>query len=116
MIRIALDAMGGDNAPAVEVEGVSHALRDLPAGFLVQLVGQREPIERELDRIAIYVPSPYNNEWTRARLGNNRKLDFRELSADQFEDFWRIGCFGGFLVGREAARRAPRTFPSPCRK
>jgi NAD(P)-dependent dehydrogenase (short-subunit alcohol dehydrogenase family) len=37
--------------------------------------------------------------------GNNRKLDFRELSAQQFEDFWRIGCFGGFLVGREAARR-----------
>jgi len=37
--------------------------------------------------------------------GNNRKLDFRELSAELFEDFWRIGCFGGFLVGREAARR-----------
>jgi NAD(P)-dependent dehydrogenase (short-subunit alcohol dehydrogenase family) len=37
--------------------------------------------------------------------GNNRRLDFRELSAQMFEDFWRIGCFGGFLVGREAARR-----------
>jgi NAD(P)-dependent dehydrogenase (short-subunit alcohol dehydrogenase family) len=37
--------------------------------------------------------------------GNNRKLDFRELSAEAFEEFWRIGCFGGFLVGREAARR-----------
>jgi len=37
--------------------------------------------------------------------GNNRKFDFRELSAEMFEDFWRIGCFGGFLVGREAARR-----------
>jgi NAD(P)-dependent dehydrogenase (short-subunit alcohol dehydrogenase family) len=37
--------------------------------------------------------------------GNNRKLDFRELPAEQFEEFWRIGCFGGFLVGREAARR-----------
>lgn len=37
--------------------------------------------------------------------GNNRKLDFRELSAEMFEDFWRVGCFGGFLVGREAARR-----------
>src|SRR5207253_1599830 len=21
------------------------------------------------------------------------------------EEFWRVGCFGGFLVGREAARR-----------
>lgn len=37
--------------------------------------------------------------------GNNRRIDFRELSAEQFEDFWRVGCFGGFLVGREAARR-----------
>jgi NAD(P)-dependent dehydrogenase (short-subunit alcohol dehydrogenase family) len=37
--------------------------------------------------------------------GNNRQLDFRELSAEDFESFWRVGCFGGFLVGREAARR-----------
>ncbi|HXF17470.1 MAG TPA: SDR family NAD(P)-dependent oxidoreductase [Burkholderiales bacterium] len=37
--------------------------------------------------------------------GNNRKQDFRELPAETFEEFWRIGCFGGFLVGREAARR-----------
>jgi NAD(P)-dependent dehydrogenase (short-subunit alcohol dehydrogenase family) len=37
--------------------------------------------------------------------GNNRRLDFRELTAETFEEFWRIGCLGGFLVGREAARR-----------
>jgi NAD(P)-dependent dehydrogenase (short-subunit alcohol dehydrogenase family) len=37
--------------------------------------------------------------------GNNQKIDFRELTAAQFEDFWRVGCFSGFLVGREAARR-----------
>src|SRR5918995_4098309 len=37
--------------------------------------------------------------------GNNRRIDFREVTAKQFEDFWRVGCFGGFLVGREAARR-----------
>jgi NAD(P)-dependent dehydrogenase (short-subunit alcohol dehydrogenase family) len=37
--------------------------------------------------------------------GNNRRIDFRDLSAAQFEDFWRVGCFGGFLVGREIARR-----------
>ena len=37
--------------------------------------------------------------------GNNRRIDFRELTAQQFEDFWRTGCFGGFLVGRETARR-----------
>jgi NAD(P)-dependent dehydrogenase (short-subunit alcohol dehydrogenase family) len=37
--------------------------------------------------------------------GNNRRTDFRELTAETFEEFWRVGCFGGFLVGREAARR-----------
>jgi NAD(P)-dependent dehydrogenase (short-subunit alcohol dehydrogenase family) len=37
--------------------------------------------------------------------GINQRIDFRELSAAQFESFWRVGCFGGFLVGREAARR-----------
>jgi NAD(P)-dependent dehydrogenase (short-subunit alcohol dehydrogenase family) len=37
--------------------------------------------------------------------GNNRRSDFRELGAATFEEFWRVGCFGGFLVGREAARR-----------
>jgi NAD(P)-dependent dehydrogenase (short-subunit alcohol dehydrogenase family) len=37
--------------------------------------------------------------------GLNRKGDFRTLAAAEFEEAWRIGCFGGFLVGREAARR-----------
>src|ERR1700681_2543167 len=37
--------------------------------------------------------------------GNNRRMDFRKLSADLFEDFWRAGCFGGFLVAQEGARR-----------
>jgi NAD(P)-dependent dehydrogenase (short-subunit alcohol dehydrogenase family) len=37
--------------------------------------------------------------------GNNRIIDFTQLTAAQFEDFWRVGCFAGFLVGREAARR-----------
>jgi NAD(P)-dependent dehydrogenase (short-subunit alcohol dehydrogenase family) len=37
--------------------------------------------------------------------GNNQKIDFCEVTAQLFEDFWRVGCFAGFLVGREAARR-----------
>lgn len=37
--------------------------------------------------------------------GNNQRIDFRALTAQRFEDFWRVGCFGGFLVGREAVRR-----------
>ena len=37
--------------------------------------------------------------------GNNALIDFLKLTAAQFEDFWRVGCYAGFLVGREAARR-----------
>jgi len=37
--------------------------------------------------------------------GNNLFVDFRQTEAALFEDMWRVGCFGGFLVGREAARR-----------
>ena len=49
-MRIALDAMGTDRHPAVEVEGAVQALRELPDGFTVILVGQRERIEAELER------------------------------------------------------------------
>ena len=48
MIRIALDAMGGDNAPRVEVEGAAQALQELPPEFRVQLVGRRADIEAAL--------------------------------------------------------------------
>ena len=37
--------------------------------------------------------------------GNNQKIDFRQTEAATFEDFWRSNTLGGFLVGREAARR-----------
>jgi glycerol-3-phosphate acyltransferase PlsX len=50
VIRIALDAMGGDHAPQAEVEGAVQALADLPPGFVVQLVGRKDAIEAELAR------------------------------------------------------------------
>jgi NAD(P)-dependent dehydrogenase (short-subunit alcohol dehydrogenase family) len=37
--------------------------------------------------------------------GNNVRHDFRTMPADLFEQTWRVATFGGFLVGREAARR-----------
>lgn len=50
MIRIALDAMGGDHAPQAEVEGAVQALAALPPDFVVQLVGRQDAIEAELAR------------------------------------------------------------------
>jgi NAD(P)-dependent dehydrogenase (short-subunit alcohol dehydrogenase family) len=37
--------------------------------------------------------------------GNNRFRPLLEMDDAFFEDLWRICCFGGFLAGREAARR-----------
>lgn len=54
LTTIAVDAMGGDNAPAVEVEGALQAARDLRARIL--LVGREERIREELARQG--VPNP----------------------------------------------------------
>jgi NAD(P)-dependent dehydrogenase (short-subunit alcohol dehydrogenase family) len=37
--------------------------------------------------------------------GNNTPGRIAEMDAGYFERSWRIGCFGGFLFGREAVRR-----------
>ena len=51
MIRIALDAMGSDKAPQVEVEGAAQALKELPPDFRLQLVGRKADIEAALSRV-----------------------------------------------------------------
>ncbi len=48
MPRIAIDAMGGDHAPGVVVDGVLLAAREL--GVDLVLVGQKDAIEQELAR------------------------------------------------------------------
>lgn len=45
-MRVAVDAMGGDNAPVIEVEGAVAACREF--GISVTLVGDRERLEAEL--------------------------------------------------------------------
>jgi NAD(P)-dependent dehydrogenase (short-subunit alcohol dehydrogenase family) len=37
--------------------------------------------------------------------GNNTPGRIAEMTAAYFERAWRVGCFGGFLFGREAVRR-----------
>ena len=37
--------------------------------------------------------------------GNNFPGAIRDMEAGYFEKTWRVGCFGGFLFGREAVRR-----------
>ena len=51
MPKIAVDAMGGDRAPAVVVEGASRAAKDL--GVEIVLVGPKEVIEQEFSRLKV---------------------------------------------------------------
>ncbi|AUT72921.1 SDR family NAD(P)-dependent oxidoreductase [Paraburkholderia hospita] len=81
-------ASGGGSAESFAMDGTSEA-----------------DIMRLFDRAmsppdAIDVPSLviYN-------VGNNRHVPFRDLTEAQMQDFLRSGPVGGFLVGREAARR-----------
>lgn len=48
MIRVALDAMGSDHAPRVEIDGAVQALEELPPVFLIQLVGRAAELEQAL--------------------------------------------------------------------
>lgn len=38
-------------------------------------------------------------------VGNNKKINFLELTLNEIEEFWQLGCLGGFLVGREAIKK-----------
>lgn len=51
MIRIALDAMGGDYAPGSVVEGAFLAYQKKTDDFKITLVGEKEKIEKELLRL-----------------------------------------------------------------
>lgn len=60
MLTIAVDAMGGDNAPQAEVEGAVFAARSL--GVHVILVGRRELIRQELKKHDEYGDLPIEVE------------------------------------------------------
>ncbi len=49
-MRIALDAMGSDGAPGIEVAGALGALKDLPEDVVVVLVGDEARVRAELER------------------------------------------------------------------
>jgi glycerol-3-phosphate acyltransferase PlsX len=48
VIRVAIDAMGGDDAPVSPVAGAALALQNLPDDVSIQLVGQTAAVEAEL--------------------------------------------------------------------
>lgn len=62
--RVVLDAMGGDRAPHVEIDGAMAAARDY--GVTVILVGQRERVEPELRKCGWKQDGDHNIEFVEA--------------------------------------------------
>ena len=81
------------------------------AAAIKQAGGQAEPIAadvtREQDVIALFDKAVTRDdlELVVYNVGNNAAVPLLDLTAGDFETFWRQNAFGGFLVGREAVRR-----------
>ena len=55
-MKIALDVMGGDNAPDINVDGAKRALQDFPLIEKIYLVGREETVRSSCDRWGLSGP------------------------------------------------------------
>lgn len=82
MTRIAIDAMGGDYAPAAIVDGAVWAARDY--NIPIELVGKEDDIKRELDRIAKKgISSNRGGYYTHKIKVDLSKLDIKITNAEE---------------------------------
>ena len=59
----------------------------------------------EADTVALFDRAGADLELAIYNAGNNTAGKIIDMTADYFEQSWRVVCFGGFLFGREAVRR-----------
>lgn len=92
---------------AAKIDVVAEAIRKSggSAEAVVMDATRPEDVERLFDHA--FVPRDGITPPTAVvfNAGNNKPINFLELTPDRFEDFWRVGCFAGFLAGQAAARR-----------
>jgi len=90
---------------ALRIEGVAAAIRGAggTATAVVTDTTREADVLRIFERADAIAPGAL--EVAIFNAGNNAMKNFVEMEASFFEDTWRVACFGGFLVGREAARR-----------
>lgn len=112
MIRIGIDAMGGDNAPDLIIEGALHALTELENGSRIVLFGDRVVIDNVLaskkvagDMFDIVHTSEVITMQDHAAKAWNRKPDssirvgFDYLKNNKIDGFASAGSTGAMLVG-----------------
>ncbi|WP_407525170.1 SDR family NAD(P)-dependent oxidoreductase [Methylobacterium oryzisoli] len=96
---------------AARIEGIAAGIS--ASGGSAEAVPTDATVEAEVARLFARAAAPgpgrEPTDLVAFNAGNNRRIDFLDLAGAEFEDFWRVGCLAGFLVGREAARlMAPR--------
>ena len=85
----------------VRLEAIARAIRD--TGGQATAVACDTTVEADVVRL--FDAAGTAPEIVVFNAGNNRMANLAEMEAAFFEDTWRVACYGGFLVGREAARR-----------
>jgi NAD(P)-dependent dehydrogenase (short-subunit alcohol dehydrogenase family) len=92
---------------AGRTEAQVAAVADDLHGRGFQATGVAADVTSEADQIALFeraeAAAPLDVVVYNA--GNNMPGDFLAMETDYFERAWRVGCLGGFIAGREAARR-----------
>jgi len=89
------------------LEAISQAIRT-SGGRATTIVAD---VTREQDVIGLFDQVMAPDSLTDApnlivyNVGNNKRIDFRDMSVADFDSFMRAGPVGAFLVGREVARR-----------
>ncbi len=88
-----------------KVDALSGAIRD--AGG--RATGVPLDTTREADVIALFDRAEREGDGVLDLVvynaGNAAMGQLHDMEASFFEQVWRVGCYGGFLVGREAVRR-----------
>jgi len=93
----------------VLVAGRTKAALDAVVADIVAAGGRATAVvadaTSEADTIALFDKAGSDLELAIYNAGNNTAGKIIDMTADYFEQSWRVVCFGGFLFGREAVRR-----------
>lgn len=98
-MNVALAARDAEKieAMAAECSGIAHSARAYSCDATVE-----QDVDKLFERTAAELGEPSLVVYNAGAFVPNSILD---TTPEEFERCWRIGCFGAFLVGREAARR-----------
>jgi len=93
----------------VLVAGRTRAALDAVVADIVAAGGRATAVvadaTSETDTIALFDKAGADLELAIYNAGNNTAGKIIDMTAEYFEQSWRVVCFGGFLFGREAVRR-----------